>query len=81
MSFSELRQKDVINICDGRKLGKPIDLILDEQACAQALVVPARSSLLGCLRQEKEGTTIPWNHIRRIVDDVILVEFSAEMHD
>ena len=28
MSFSDLKQKDVINICDGRKLGRPIDLIL-----------------------------------------------------
>ena len=25
MTFGELRQKDVINICDGRRLGRPID--------------------------------------------------------
>ena len=78
MNFSELRQKDVINICDGRKMGKPIDLILNEHACAEALVVPAKTSLIGCLKQEKEGTVIPWNRIRRIGDDVILVEFNTE---
>ena len=43
MSFSELKGKDVVNICDGRKLGKPIDLLLNDSACVQALVVPGRS--------------------------------------
>ena len=33
MSFSDLKQKDVINICDGRKMGRPIDLILNDHAC------------------------------------------------
>ena len=40
MSFSEIRRKDVVNISDGRKLGRPIDLILNDSACVQALVVP-----------------------------------------
>ena len=78
MNYSGLRQKDVINICDGRKMGKPIDLILNDRACAEALVVPARTSLLSCLKQDKEGSVIPWNRIRRIGDDVILVEFTTE---
>ena len=42
MSFSELKRKDVVNISDGRKLGKPIDLILNDSACVQALVGAAR---------------------------------------
>ena len=78
MNFSDLRQKDVINICDGRKMGKPIDLILNEHACAEALVVPAKTTLLNCFRQDREGCVIPWNRIRRIGDDVILVEFLSE---
>ena len=75
MSFSEIRQKDVVNIADGRKLGKPIDIILNDSACAEALVVPGRSGgLLGLLKQDREGCVIPWSHVRRIGDDVILVE-------
>ncbi len=75
MSFSEIRQKDVINISDGRKLGKPIDIILNDNACAEALVVPGGSGgLLGVFRQDREGCVIPWNRVRRIGDDVILVE-------
>ena len=75
MSFSEIRRKDVVNICDGRKMGKPIDLILNDSACANALVVPGRSGgFLGLLKQDKEGCIIPWDKVRRIGDDVILVE-------
>ena len=77
MSFSELRIKEVINICDGRRLGKPVDLILNESACAIALVVPGGSSWRCSLRGVKEGVEVPWNRIRRIGDDVILVELDA----
>ena len=79
MSFSEIRRKDVINIVDGRKLGRPIDLVLNDSACAEALVVPGRSGgLLGFLRQDREGCVIDWSRVRRIGDDVILVEVDAD---
>lgn len=75
MSFSELRQKDVINTCNGKKIGRPIDLLLNESACVEALVVPGESGgLLGLLKPEREGLVIPWRRVRRIGDDVILVE-------
>ena len=79
MSFSEMRLKDVINVCDGRKLGKPIDLILNESNCVEAIVVPRQSGgILSFFRQDKEGCIIPFNRIRRIGDDVILVEVDSE---
>ena len=81
MRYSELRQKDVINVCDGQRLGRITDLVLDEQACVQALVIPGKIGLLGCLRQEEKGVPIPWNAIRRIGDDVILVEFHREIQE
>ena len=75
MTFSELKQKDVVNIYDGKRLGKPIDLVLNPGACVEALVVPSGSGgFLGLLRQDKEGCFIPWNRVLRIGDDVILVE-------
>lgn len=82
MSFSEIRRKDVINIIDGKKMGRPIDLLLNDSACAEALVVPGRSGgLLGFLMQEREGCVIPWNRVRRIGDDVILVEVPSGCHE
>ena len=77
MTVGELRQKDVINICDGRRLGRPIDLSLNESACVTALIVPAPGGFLSCLKPDREGVSIPWERIRRIGDDVILVELEA----
>ena len=75
MSFSDLKQKDVSNICDGRKMGRPIDLILNDHACVEALVVPGGDSgFFSLFRPEREGCVIPWRQVRQIGDDVILVE-------
>lgn len=74
MTLSELRTKEVINVHDGKRLGKVMDL----EFCAAdsritALVVPADTSLMQTLRGEKCGLVIPWEDICRIGDDVILV--------
>lgn len=79
MSFSDLRRKDVINICDGRKLGKPIDLIFNDRACIEAIVVPAPCTMAGWFSRDRPGTVIPWNRIRRFGDDVILVEIDPSI--
>lgn len=82
MSFSDIRRKDVVNICDGRKLGRPIDLMLNDSACVEALVVPGRSGgLLGFLKPDREGCVIPWGKVRRIGDDVILIEMESDRFD
>ena len=80
MNYSELRQKDVVNICDGRRLGRPIDLSLNAGACIEALIVSGceRPGLWGMLRPEREGCVIPWKNVRQIGDDVILVEMEHE---
>lgn len=79
MSFSELKQKDVINIRDGRRLGRPIDLLLNENACVEALVVPGGDGGFWSLfRPDRDGFSIPWRQVRRIGDDVILVEVDEE---
>ena len=77
MTFGELKQTDVINICDGRRLGKPIDISLNDAACVTALIVPGPGGFLSCLKPDREGVSIPWERIRRIGDDVILVESDA----
>lgn len=74
MTFTDLKQKDVVNVRDGRRLGKPIDLILSDMAVVEALVVPVCGGFLSMLKQEKEGCLVPWGKIIRIGDDVILVD-------
>ena len=74
MTFSDLRQKDVINICDGRRLGRPFDVILNEHACIEALLVPSQGGFISMFKGDRDGLVIGWDRIRRIGDDVILVD-------
>ena len=78
MTFSQLRCLDVINICDGRKLGKPMDIVLTNQATIEAIVVPMPGKLWQYIKADKEGYVVPWQRIRRIGDDVILVDLPTD---
>ncbi len=74
MTLSELKQKEVIDVQDGRRLGRVMDLEFDlGTSCITALVVPADTSFLQTLRGEKCGLVIPWADVCRIGDDVVLV--------
>ena len=74
MTLSELRTKEVIDVQDGKRLGRAMDLeFCPTDSRITALVVPADTSFLQTLRGEKCGLVIPWQNIRRIGDDVILV--------
>ena len=75
-TFCELRRKEVINICDGARLGCITDLELDEcTGCIGAIVVPGQSRMFGILKCDEE-IVIPYCKIKKIGDDVILVEFA-----
>lgn len=74
MTLSELRTKEVIDVQDGRRLGRVMDIeFCPSDSRVTALVVPSDTSFLQSLRGEKCGLAIPWENIRRIGDDVILV--------
>jgi len=78
MTLSELRTKEVIDVQDGKRLGRVMDLeFCPTDSRITALVVPADTSFLQTLRGEKCGLTIPWDSIRCIGDDVILVATSC----
>lgn len=80
MTLSELRTKEVIDVQDGKRLGRVMDLeFCPTDSRITALVVPAETSFLQTLRGEKCGLVIPWENIRRIGDDVILVS-TADLH-
>jgi len=74
MTFQEIRQRDVINIRDGKKLGRAQDLIITPDARVEALVMPEGGGFSSLFHKEESPIVIPWECIRRIGDDVILVE-------
>ena len=73
-SFCELRGKEVINIVDGKKLGKIIDLVFDTK-CARILgiVVPSYKKSWNIFRSS-DDIFIPINCICKFGDDAILVQ-------
>ncbi len=76
MKLSELREKDVVNICNGKKLGCVTDLEFDKKSCqVTALIISQGISFLNLFGNDE--LCIPWCHIRQIGTDVILVELAV----
>ena len=70
----DLRRKEVINICDCRRLGYVGDVEFNpETGCITHLIVPGPGCLCGIFGREKEFV-IPFCDVRQIGDDIILVE-------
>ncbi len=72
MTYSELKRKEVINTCDGRRLGNICDLSLSDDGRITAILVPGEFSLQTLFKPE--NCVIPWNLVVMIGDDVILVD-------
>lgn len=67
------KQKEVINLTDGRRLGYVQDVEANfETGEITAIIVPSTNKFFSL--GNKGDIIIPWNNIRRIGDDIILVE-------
>ncbi|HBF36710.1 MAG TPA: YlmC/YmxH family sporulation protein [Firmicutes bacterium] len=71
---SELREREVVNVLDGRRLGLASDLEIEvETGKIKAIVVPGPGKFLW-LFGKSDDFVIPWDKIIKIGLDVILVE-------
>ena len=71
--IGELRNKEVVNVKDGSRLGFISDIELDtDTAALTAIVVYGRLRLLGLLGREPDAV-IPWQDIQLIGGDTVLV--------
>jgi len=74
LSTSSLREKEIINFSDGRRLGFIYDIEVNlEKGRIEALIVPGPGKFLGLFGKEND-IYILWKDIRKIGVDVILVE-------
>lgn len=70
----DFKHKEVINIKDGRRLGFVQDVTADlETGIITSIIVPGSNKLLG-LFSGGNDIVIPWQNIKCIGDDIILVE-------
>ena len=67
------KQKEVINIRDGRRMGFVQDVEADfENGCITAIIVQGNNKLFNV--GNKNDVVIPWERIVRIGEDTILVD-------
>lgn len=76
ITFCELREKEVVNMCDGKRLGRVIDLAMTCSGHVIGIIVPGDKGLFKNITNNN-SIFIPWQHICKIGDDVILVNLSS----
>lgn len=77
MRICELREKEVVNVCDGERLGNICDIDFEERTgriCT--LVIQGPCKIFGIIGRDSEYL-IPYECVKRIGSDVVLVEIEA----
>lgn len=77
VTLSELRCREVINLCDGARMGYVSDLQFDpDSGQITALIVPETAGVLGLLGRGDDAV-IPWDSVDKIGEDIIFVRYAA----
>lgn len=75
ISTDKLKNKEVINIYDGRSLGFVSDIEVDlEKGAIDGIVIPGNRGFMGFFSKGENDTVIKWEKVRTVGDDVILVD-------
>ena len=76
--FTDLHCKEVICVCDGRRLGYISDARIElPEGNIVAIIVPGPCRFFG-LWGNRDEYVIPWRCIRRIGPDIVLVDVKPE---
>ena len=73
ISINELKEKEVINLCSGEKLGYPKDFDLDLDDCRILSMLVTKNCGFS-LFDKSDEYYIPWCRIECIGEDAILVK-------
>lgn len=76
MRYSEISGKEIININSGARLGVlgQTDLLIDKKTGKIDYLVIPTYSWFG-LRKGEQQTEVPWEQIKKIGKDIILIEY------
>lgn len=76
-SFCELRKKEVVNLDDGKRLGKFVDVVFELQSGKiLGFTLPGSNKILGIFKAG-DDIFVPYQSILKIGDDVILIELAG----
>lgn len=76
---ADFRNKEVINVKDGKRLGFVSDVDINfETGTIEAIIVPGPSGIAHLFSGRAKGDyVIPWNKITKVGEDIILVEYTV----
>lgn len=73
MRLSELQNKNLVNISNGKNIGNIIDVNIDYQSGnIKSFIIESKGSILTFLNKDND-MEVKWNDIEKIGEDVILV--------
>lgn len=73
MRLSELQEKDIVNVNDGKKVGRIIDARINNEGRIEYLIIEEKKIFRNILSQNGE-ITLTFMQIKKIGTDVILVD-------
>jgi len=73
-TFCELRDREIINVTDGKKLGRICDIAMDCKGRILGFIVPGEKKFFK--GAASDNIYIPWECIIKIGSDVILVDLN-----
>ncbi len=76
MKLSELQRKDIINIKDGKKIGKIIDVEFDQTNGYMIKFIIEKAHFMRNLFTSNEEVTIKFSQIKKMGEDVILIDIN-----
>ena len=76
MKLSELQKKDIINIKDGKKVGKIIDVEFDVNNGYMIHFVIEKAHILRNMFTTNDDVYVKFSQIKKMGEDVILIDIS-----
>lgn len=78
ISTDKLKDKEVINIGDGKSIGFVYDIEVDlEKGVIDGIVIPGGRGIFGFFSKNEADIIIKWDKVRTVGDDVILVDLDG----
>lgn len=76
LTFCSLKEKEVVNVVDGKKLGRILDMTFTINGRIEGLIVPGDRKFFKNIAGG-ESIFVPWKCIVKIGEDAILVELGG----
>ena len=75
--ITDMRSKEVINITDGARMGFIYDVLFSAETGKITAVILPGGKMFSIFGKDND-VIIPWDCIRRVSNDVVLVEIEAK---